>query len=72
MRVGEEDESGVTRKQDLQNQQGSDAGKLRKMMKERCKATERKNMTLQWVTLVHWRGMMLTKLENEWMYEMLY
>jgi len=53
MRLGKEDESGVTRKQDLQNQQGSDAGKLRKMVKGRRKATERKNMILQWVTLVH-------------------
>lgn len=62
MRLGKEDESGVTRKQDLQNQQRSDAGKLSKMMKERCKATERKNMILQWVALVHWDRMMLNKI----------
>jgi len=60
MSMGKEVESGVTRKQDLQNQQGSDVGKLRKM-KKRCKGTERKNMILQWVTLVHWPRMMLNK-----------
>jgi hypothetical protein len=59
--LGKGDESGVTRTQAFQNQQGNDAGKLRKMMKGRCKATERKNMILQWVTLVHWRRMMLNK-----------
>jgi hypothetical protein len=53
VRLGEGNESGVTRKQVLQNQQGSDAEKLRKMMKGRCKAAERKNMILQWVILVH-------------------
>jgi hypothetical protein len=62
VRTGKADESGVTRKHDLQNQQGSDAGKLRKMMKGRCKATERTNMKLQWVTLVQWRRMMLNKI----------
>ena len=61
MRLGKGDESGVTRKQALQNQQGSDAGKLRKTMKGRCKETEGKNVILQWVTLVHWRRMMLIK-----------
>lgn len=59
--VGQRDESGVTRRQALPNQQESDAGKLRKMMKGRCKETERKNIILQWVTLVHWRRMMLIK-----------
>jgi hypothetical protein len=59
--LGKGDESGVTRKQALQNQQGSDAGKLRKLMKGSCKATGRNNMILQWVTLVHWRRMKLNK-----------
>jgi len=45
----------------LQNQQGSDAGKLRKLMTGRCKAIERKKMILQWITLVHWRRTMLNK-----------
>jgi hypothetical protein len=59
--LGKGDESGVTRKQALQNEQGSDAGKLRNLMKGRCKATGRNNMILQWVTLVHWRRMKLNK-----------
>jgi hypothetical protein len=62
VRIGKEDESGMTRKQDLQNQQESDAWKPRKLMKGKCKAIELKNMILQWVALVHWRRMVLNKI----------
>jgi hypothetical protein len=60
--MGKEDESGITRKQDLQNQQKSEAWKPRKVMKGRCKAIERKNMILLLVALEHWRRMVLHKI----------